>query len=183
MSDEANLEDRRIRFEARKLAIETYIKVHVERASGATMLVASYFRLIFTLSLGTLAAVVTLGTTWARFGRPNALNLNDPRTVAASMAAGTFLIVSAVLAANGLREAAGGSLKSVRDPLPENGTDIETALVQRDITEHDIFRHMVKAIDEIANSSAANRPSFLPPLIAYVLAVICALLTILRVTS
>ena len=153
-----------------------------KHAVGATLLVASYFRLIFTLSLGTLAAIVTLGSTWARFGGVGDPGLNDPVVLATSAVGVIFLILSAVLAANGLRQAAGGSINSVRDPLPKSGSAIENALVNDDVTETEIFRHVMVAIDEIANSDKLNAPSFMPPLLAYLCFIICAVVSIAWVT-
>jgi hypothetical protein len=174
-----DIEERRFRFEARRLAVDTYIKVHVERAAGARLLVASYFRLIFTLSLGTLAAAVTLASAWARFGATGPIGHNQTIVLLFSVLAVAALILSAILAANGMRRAAGWSIRSVRDPLPESGSAIEKALGNNDVGENEIFGHIMVSMNEMSNSSEIERPGFMPPLLAYLVAVLCALVSIL----
>ena len=53
-------DERRLAFEARRLAVETLIKVYLEHVTHARHLVTAHLRLMFTLSLGALAGVVTL---------------------------------------------------------------------------------------------------------------------------
>lgn len=174
-----DIEDRRIRFEARKLAIESYIKVHVDRAAGARLLVASYFRLIFTLSLGTLAAIVTLGSAWARFGSTSDTGIGDPVAIALTFSTIVTLVFSAVLAANGLRRAVGRSIRSVRDPLPISGNTIDDSLRKDGSNENEIFGHIMDSIDEMSQATDLNRISFMPPLISYLIAMLCAIASIL----
>ena len=179
MMIDADIEDRRIRFEARKLAVESYIKVHVDRAAGARLLVASYFRLIFTLSLGTLAAIVTLGSAWARFGSTSNTGIGDPVAMALTLSTILTLIMSAVLAANGLRRAVGRSIRSVRDPLPKSGSMIDDSLRKEGVTENEIFGHVMDSMDEMSQSNDLNQVSFMPPLISYLVAMLCAIASIL----
>ncbi|MEZ7186093.1 hypothetical protein QVM19_31795, partial [Pseudomonas aeruginosa] len=59
MSPSPSPDERRLVFEARRLTIEALVKIYLEQVSSSRNLVTVYLRLMFTLSLGALAGVIT----------------------------------------------------------------------------------------------------------------------------
>ncbi|MGV8294745.1 hypothetical protein ACV36C_38550, partial [Pseudomonas aeruginosa] len=68
MSPSPSPDERRLEFEARRLNIEALVKIYLEQVSSSRNLVTVYHRLMFTLSIGALAGVITLYGTMLRFG-------------------------------------------------------------------------------------------------------------------
>jgi len=68
MTTPLHLDDRRMRFDARRLALESFVKIHLEHVTGCRQLLLAHLRMIFTLSLGSLAGLVTLYASVMRFG-------------------------------------------------------------------------------------------------------------------
>ncbi len=62
------LDERRLRFEARRLAVETFVRLHIEQVAASRQFLLTHLRLMFTLSLGALASVVTLYGAGLRLG-------------------------------------------------------------------------------------------------------------------
>lgn len=67
-------DERRFAFEARRLTIETLVKIYLEQVSVSRGLVTVYLRLMFTLSLGALAGVITLYGAVLRFSAAASLD-------------------------------------------------------------------------------------------------------------
>ncbi|WP_205584535.1 hypothetical protein, partial [Pseudomonas aeruginosa] len=78
MSLSPSPDERRLVFEARRLTIEALVKIYLEQVSSSRNLVTVYLRLMFTLSLGALAGVITLYGTMLRFGTSASISMITP---------------------------------------------------------------------------------------------------------
>jgi hypothetical protein len=154
-----SLEDRRMRFEARCFAIESFLKVHLEHAEGARLLLMNHLRLMFTLSLGALAAVVTLYGAVLRFGlEPAAFPLRD-QAIAVAIAALTALVASALLSARSLQRTASKAALLLHEPFPGSEADLERIMSDSDIDETEILTHFVRTITARIEAEPVTRIS------------------------
>lgn len=140
------LEDRRMRFEARCFAIEGFLKVHLEHAQGARLLLMNHLRLMFTLSLGALAAVVTLYGAVLRFGLDTTAFPLRQEAVGVAFLALAALVVSALLSARALQRTASKAALLLHEPFPGSEDDLERIMRDTDIDETEILAHFVRTI-------------------------------------
>lgn len=111
------LRERALRLDARKLSVETLVRVHLDSVSGTRQLVLGHQRLMFTLSLGTLAGVITLFAAALRLGGPHMLPL-PPGSAAMALVALAALTASALLSAATLQTATRQASRFLREPFP-----------------------------------------------------------------
>ncbi len=123
MATELALRERGLRLEARKLTVETLVRVHLESVSGTRQLVLGHQRLMFTLSLGTLAGVITLFAAALRLGGPPMLPL-PPLSAGLALLALAALTASALLSAATLQQATRQASRFLREPFPEASEDL-----------------------------------------------------------
>jgi hypothetical protein len=145
------LRERALRLEARKLSVESLVRVHLESVSGTRQLVLGHQRLMFTLSLGTLAGVITLFAAALRLGGPQMLPL-PPLPAALALVALAALTASALLSAATLQQATRQASRFLREPFPGASAQLarlfsadagdETAIVASVL---DVLEHRVQA--------------------------------------
>lgn len=91
-------EERRLAFEARRLAAETLAKVYLEHTQGARQLVMAHLRQMFTLSVGAIAGTIALYGTLLRFGSETTLRAITCCEIALGIPGLAALISSALIA-------------------------------------------------------------------------------------
>lgn len=102
-SVESSMDARALRLEARRLSVETLVRVHLECVNGTRQLMLGHQRLMFTLSLGALAGAITLFAAALRLGGPEMLPL-PPLSAALSLTALACLSGSALISARSHEE-------------------------------------------------------------------------------
>lgn len=147
MTEQA-MRERTLRLAARKLSIETLVRVHLECVSGTRQLMLGHQRRMFTLSLGALAGAITLFAAALRLGGPQMLPL-PPLSAALALLALAALTGSALLSAGTLQGATRQASRFLREPFPDAGhelgrlfSDDETAIVSCVL---DVLERRVKA--------------------------------------
>lgn len=141
-------DERRLAFEARRLAVETLVKVYLEQVTHARHLVTAHLRLMFTLSLGALAGVVTLYGATLRVGIANGIGALDRSEVLTGLVALASLVASALLSATALRRAAFEAVSFVHNPFPNAAAEIATIFETDGLNESEILRKLYAAIDK-----------------------------------
>lgn len=167
-------DDRRIRFEARRLAIESFVKIHLEHVSGTRQLVMNHLKLMFTLSLGALAGVMTLYGAVLRFGGSPAIDALTRPGILLGFAALASLIGSALLAARGLQLAATEASRFMRDPVP--GASDAAAMIFTDpaASEARITEGLFTLMSAMSDGQPTMQASTWPNTILLVLGLTCA---------
>lgn len=117
------LRERSLRMEARKLTVESLVRVHLDSVGGTRQLVLGHQRLMFTLSLGALAGVITLFAAALRLGGPQMLPL-PPLPAGLALLALTALTASALLSAVTLQDATRQASRFLREPFPGAGREL-----------------------------------------------------------
>lgn len=143
-----SFDERRLAFEARRLAVETLIKVYLEHVTHARHLVTAHLRLMFTLSLGALAGVVTLYGATLRVGIANGIGTLDRLEVATGLVSLASLVASALLSATALRRTAIIAVSFVRDPFPKVASEIASIFELGSLDENDVLRKLHHTIDK-----------------------------------
>ena len=162
-------DDRRIRFEARRLAIESFVKIHLEHVSGTRQLLMNHLKLMFTLSLGALAGVMTLYGAVLRFGSSPAFDALTRPGVLLGFAALASLVGSALLAARGLQHAAGEAARSMRDPIP-GASDAATVIFEDPAaSEGDVTEALFKLMSAMSEGQPTMQASTWPNMLLLVL--------------
>ncbi|HEJ1874583.1 TPA: hypothetical protein SLV52_003098, partial [Pseudomonas aeruginosa] len=113
-------------FEARRLTIEALVKIYLEQVSSSRNLVTVYLRLMFTLSLGALAGVITLYGTMLRFGTSASISMITPLEVVLAIAALAALVTSALLSARALQKSAFDVAPLLHNPFPSADSVIDS---------------------------------------------------------
>ena len=141
-------ETRRLQFEARRLAVETFVKLHVEQVAASRQLLVTHLRLMFTLSLGSLAGVVTLYAAALRFGSVSAVStqLYWPSVLAAVAALG-FLVASALLSAQALQRAARAAAAFLTNPFPDAERQLHSLFHDHDGDENAILAETIAILE------------------------------------
>jgi hypothetical protein len=153
------LDDRRFAFEARRLTIETLVKVYLEQVSVSRSLVTVYLRLMFTLSLGALAGVVTLYGAILRFSVSPTLNaITMLEAISAVMALGV-LVASALLSARALQQSAFDAAPFLHDPFPNAGPIIDSIFQLKELDEQQILDRLYFAIGKLVEHQPTLRVS------------------------
>ncbi|MBM0280441.1 MULTISPECIES: hypothetical protein [Pseudomonas] len=153
------LDDRRFAFEARRLTIETLVKIYLEQVSVSRSLVTVYLRLMFTLSLGALAGVVTLYGAILRFSVSPALNtITMLEAISAVMALGV-LVASALLSARALQQSAFDAAPFLHDPFPNAGPIIDSIFQLKELDEQQILDRLYFAIGKLVEHQPTLRVS------------------------
>ncbi len=157
MLSASQTDERRLAFEARRLTIETLVKIYLEQVSVSRRLVTVYLRLMFTLSLGTLAGVVTLYGAILRFSSPaNFEVITLLEVISAVMALGA-LVTSALLSARALQQSAFDVAPFLRDPFPTAGTVIDSIFQSKELDEQQIVGRLYFAIGKIVEHQPSLR--------------------------
>lgn len=141
------LDDRRMRFEARRLALETFVKIHLEHVAGSRQLLLTHQRMIFTLSLGSLAGLVTLYASVLRFGSTAADQIYTPAHLLFAAIALVSLVGAALLSAYSLQRASTEAAQMLSDPFPNFNEALTALFVDASLDEHEIVRHTLEAMD------------------------------------
>ena len=155
MSQAQASEDRRLRFEACRFAIDTFVKIHLEHIEGARLLLTSHLRMMFTLSLGALAGLITLYASILRFG---SVDLHAPGgmvRVGFAMAALASMVVSALLSAASLQRASADAALLLRDPFPDTDNAL-TNIFEVDADE----RQNLQSVNQALEARVARHPGF-----------------------
>jgi hypothetical protein len=160
-----DMEDRLLRFEARKLAIESYVSIQTDRMNGARQLLVSQLRLLFTLSLGTVAAAATFSGALPQILGTKAALKPEPWLIFSIVVALLCLIGAAFIAANAIRTAASNSSRNLVNPLPKSGLRIEEVLRNDSSSESDIFGCILDSLDEFALQEKFSERSFFASII------------------
>ncbi|UTN84055.1 hypothetical protein NMC41_19305 [Pseudomonas aeruginosa] len=141
-------DERRLVFEARRLTIEALVKIYLEQVSSSRNLVTVYLRLMFTLSLGALAGVITLYGTMLRFGTSASISMITPLEVVLAIAALAALVTSALLSARALQKSAFDVAPLLHNPFPSADSVIDSIFDADDIDERQILRKLYFALDK-----------------------------------
>lgn len=149
-------DERRLAFEARRLAVETLVKIYLEQVAHARHLVTAHLRLMFTLSLGALAGVVTLYGATLRIGIAHGIGALDRVEVMTGIAALAALVASALLSATALRRAAFDAVSFVYNPFPKAISDIAAIFETRDLDELEVLHKLYVAFGK----GVEDQPTF-----------------------
>lgn len=145
---------RRLAFEAKRLAVETLVKIHLEQVTGAHRLATTHLRVMFTLSLGVLAGVVTLYGAMLRFVSPTEFHAITIYNWVLAIAALAALVASALLSARALQQAASATMPFLRDPFPNAGSEIGSIFESDELDESEILRRLYFAVSKGVESQA-----------------------------
>lgn len=151
----SQIEERRIRFEAKKLAVEVLVKIHLEHLQGSRILVMNHYRLTFGLSLSAVAGLVTLYAAALRFGAELGSDPTSLLRIGLGIFAVSCLVASAMLATRALRKVASLSAHLLRNPFP--GAEAELAQIFEDNStdEGTIVQNILKVMKLRADSEPA----------------------------
>ena len=155
MSDTA-LEERRIRFEARRLSVETLVKIHLERIEGARQMLLNQVRLMFTLSLGALAAIVTLYGAMLRFQSSGSASVYSKEQIVLAGVSLCFLVLSALMASWTLHRSNMAAANLLANPFP-GGEDNLGALFDDQADERAILVNLAALLDRSLRSQPIIR--------------------------
>jgi len=152
-------EERRFAFEARRLTLETLVKIYLEQISVSRGLVTVYLRLMFTLSLGALAGVVTLYGAILRFSVSASLDMITLLEAGAAITALGSLVASAMLSARALQHSAFDAAPFLHDPFPNAGSVIDSIFELKDLDEQQILERLYFAIGKVVEHQPTLRVS------------------------
>ncbi|OEZ27409.1 hypothetical protein [Variovorax boronicumulans] len=172
MSTQLTPEDRRLRFEAHRFSIETLVKIHLEHIEGSRLLAVSHLRMMFTLSLGALAGLITLYASVLRFGSAVSGAPNDPLRVDFAVTALALVVASALLSAIGLQRASASSSNFLRDPFPDAEIVMTGLAGDTHADEHQILRQL----DEMLEVRLSRQPQFKARTLATNTLLICGIM-------
>lgn len=150
-------DERRLAFEARRLAIETLVKIYLEQISVSRDLVTIYLRLMFTLSLGTLAGVVTLYGAILRFSANTSLSMITMLEAASAVIALGALVASALLSARALQQSAFDAAPFLHNPFPDAGSVIDSIFQLDELDEQQILNKLYFSINKLVEHQPALR--------------------------
>lgn len=122
------IERRKLRFEARRFAIETLVRIQLDQASGTRTLVASHLRLMFGLSLAAIAGAVTMIGAVFRTGLTAVTLREDALTIGLIAACLGLFTLAAVFALVRSRAVARQSAAILKDPFPMAEADVRRLL-------------------------------------------------------
>lgn len=147
MTPAVTLEERRLAFEARRVSIETLIKIYVEQMQGARHLVLTHLRLMFALGLGALAGVITLYAAMLRFGP--AIESLEPHILQVVLALSSLaaMIASALLTAFALQRTADSAVLYLQDPFPNSGPEIDAIFHADTHNEIEILHNLYRTVE------------------------------------
>lgn len=147
MTTPLHLDDRRMRLDARRLALESFVKIHLEHVTGCRQLLLAHQRMIFTLSLGSLAGLVTLYASVMRFGSAASDQIYTPTHILLAVIALVALVASALLSAYYLQQASREAAQVLANPFPNCEENLTALFADPSLDEHQIVRHAMEAID------------------------------------
>ncbi|MFD2642783.1 hypothetical protein [Pseudomonas japonica] len=159
MSATTSNDERRLAFEARRLTIEITVKVYLEQVSASRDLVTAHLRLMFTLSLGTLAGVVTLYGAMLRFSSNAGINMITTTAAVTAIFALITLVISALLSARALQRSAFDAAPRLHDPFPNAGAVIDSIFELDDLDEKNILDKLYFALGKTVEHQPALRVS------------------------
>jgi hypothetical protein len=142
-----SLEERRLAFEARRVSIETLIKIHVEQVQSIRHLVMVHLRMMFTLSLGSIAGIVTLYGAVLRFGSTADTKNIGSLSVALGITGLAAMVASAFLAASALQRSADGVMPYLQDPFPNSGPEIDAIFHADTHNELEILHNLYRTVE------------------------------------
>jgi hypothetical protein len=153
-----NFDRRRLRFEAKRFAIETFVKIHLEHAEGSRLLLVSHSRLMFTLSLGALAGTVTLFAAALRQSGPPSIALLGLAPIVLAALSLAFLVTAAILATRVLHSAASAATELLRQPFPNAERELEEAFDNEFSNEQTILDRVASTILLRLKKETAHQP-------------------------
>ena len=142
----SQIEERRIRFEARKLAVEVLVKIHLEHLQGSRLLVMNHYRLTFGLSLSAVAGLVTLYAAALRFGAELGSDPASLMRIGFAIFAVSSLVASALLATRALRKVASSSAHLLRNPYPNADAEMTQIFEDPTVDEGVIVQNILKVM-------------------------------------
>jgi len=159
---DAGVELRKLRFEARKFALETLVRIHIDQTAGTRGLVAGHLRLLFGLSIGALASAMTvigalLRTGMLAFGYPDDL----PRIVLVGLCP-VLLTMGAIIALVQSRRTAKLSAELLRDPFPRAEAEVERLMRVDEADEAAILATLSDVLRSRVTGDQTDLPSVLP---------------------
>lgn len=146
MSHALLCEERRLVFEAQRFSLEMLIKVHLENAEGARLFLVSHSRMMFTLALGALAAVVTLYAAVLRLGGEKALMTATTVEIALATASLGLLVTGSLFATSALRAAATSAVDLQTDPFSNAEPFIQGLLQSSATNEKVVLDNLVEIL-------------------------------------
>ena len=136
-----------MRFEARRLALESFVRIHLEHMAGCRRFLLAQLRMIFTLSLGSLAGLVTLYASVLRFGSAAPDQIYTPARILLAVTALVALVASALLSTYYLRRASTDAAQVLSDPFPDHQASLTALFADVDLDEHQIVLRTLEALD------------------------------------
>lgn len=147
-------QDRELRFEARKFALETLVKIYIEQSNGSRALVVSHARVMLTLAIAAMAGFVTVVAAILR-GDPNAVGSIQPATAGLGLFGLALLVASALWATKVLSLAANIATNLLRDPFPTARKELEEMFGARN--EDIVLDNLVATVEHhIADNVPGN---------------------------
>lgn len=154
-------DERRLVFEAQRFSLEMLIKIHLEHTEGSRLLLVSHSRMMFTLALGALAAVVTLYAAVLRLGGEKALMTATISEIALAVASLVLLVTGSLLATGGLRTAASSAVDLQANPFRNAEPFIEGLLQPSVKDEKVVLDNLVEALARRLESEKPHPPKTL----------------------
>ncbi|ESW61858.1 MAG: hypothetical protein Q27BPR15_04325 [Rhodobacter sp. CACIA14H1] len=159
---DAGVELRKLRFEARKFALETLVRIHIDQMAGTRGLVAGHLRLLFGLSIGALASAMTvigalLRTGILTFSYPDDL----PRIILVGLCP-VLLTLGAVIALVQSRRTARRAAERLRDPFPASEAEVERLMQVDDADEIAILATLGDVLRARVAGDRTDLPSLVP---------------------
>ncbi|MBC2659085.1 hypothetical protein H7A76_26910 [Pseudomonas sp. MSSRFD41] len=150
-------DERRLAFEARRLTVEILVKIYLEQVAASRHLATVYLRLMFTLSLGALAGVITLYGAILRLSSSEVSNLVTLQVAVVSIAALSALIASALLSARALQQSAFDAAPLLHNPFPSAVTAIDEIFNHEGLNERKILGKLYFTISKTIEDQPALR--------------------------
>jgi hypothetical protein len=173
------VEDRRMRFEARKFALDSLLRIHLNHLEGSRLLLVSHARLMFTLALAALAGVLTLFTTDIR--DMNTALAKDGAMLPIGLGAVSVVLLSlaALLSGRMLHAAMAASASLVRDPYPQSESALERVFNDDTILEKEIVLQTTSVLGLRLQMTPVYQPATLPVTLMLAVGLIAAAASIL----
>lgn len=150
-------DERRLAFEARRLTIEILVKIYLEQVAASRDQATIYLRLMFTLSLGALAGVITLYATMLRLSPIEIFNLITAQAAVCAILALSALMISALLSARALQQSVLDAAPLLHNPFPSADTVIDDIFNHVELDEKQILGKLYFTISKHIEDQPALR--------------------------
>lgn len=134
------------------------IKIHLEHAEGSRLLLVSHSRMMFTLSLGALAGVVTLFAAVLRLGGEKVLATATPLEIILAATSMALLVCGCLIATNALRAAASAAVDLQANPFWNAEAHLDALLKPDETDEKAVLGNLVRALTQRLEYEKPQRP-------------------------